>query len=31
MVDDNKEKYLEQYRAVLKDYDMDIIFINEQI
>ena len=31
MVDDKKEKYLEQYRAVLEDYDMSIIFINEQL
>ena len=30
MVDDNKEKYLEQYRKVLDNYNMDITFINEQ-
>ena len=30
MVDKNRDKYLEQYRAVLKEYDMSITFINEQ-
>ena len=31
MIDDDKEKYLEQYRTVLNKYDMSITFINEQI
>ena len=30
MVDDNKEKYLEQYRKALGNYNIDITFINEQ-
>ena len=31
MVDDNKDKYLKQYIKVLDNYNMTIIFINEQI
>ena len=30
MVDENRNKYFEQYRNVLDNYDMSIIFINEQ-
>ena len=31
MVDENRNKYLEQYREVLDKYGMSITFINEQI
>ena len=31
MVDENRDKYLKQYKDVLNKYGMDITFINEQI
>lgn len=31
MVDENRNKYLKQYKDVLKEYGMEITFINEQI
>ena len=31
MVDENRDKYLKQYRKVLDNYGMSITFINEQI